>query len=283
MAGKLGADFDTTQPSDTDLVKKGAAWIRDIKSRIFSFVSTLFNPETGQFKDKVIPSAALVAIPGVEGTWNEVDVNSKGLVIAGRTISKTVFLKQYVFSFGRAGMQATTGDTATPVLALHDPEPTSSASLNTATYSFTVPPTVTRLFVRVQAAGGGPNGTSPTFRGGGGSAVEAVVDCLPDDQFLVWVGIGGIYDTTISAGLAGGPSKFEFDSTQSVKAGGGHPAAIVAGNGGAGFVTGDRILNYALFDGQTGSATLGGSGGFGMPGYGAELMDGFVTVTYYAE
>lgn len=46
----LGSDFNPTTPRDTDPVANGAAEIRDVKRRLKDFVSVLFNPETGAFK-----------------------------------------------------------------------------------------------------------------------------------------------------------------------------------------------------------------------------------------
>lgn len=84
MAGKLGNDFNIGQPSDDDLVKNGAGWIRDVKARLKSFLGVLFNLETGDFQDNVIAKEKLRDLsPSPAGTWVQVNVNSKGLVTGG--------------------------------------------------------------------------------------------------------------------------------------------------------------------------------------------------------
>lgn len=43
----LGSGFNPASPADTDPVSEGAAQIRDLKSRLQSFVSVYFDPNTG--------------------------------------------------------------------------------------------------------------------------------------------------------------------------------------------------------------------------------------------
>lgn len=84
MAGRLGSDFNAADPADDSSVKYGASWIRDIKTRLISFVAVLFNRETGDFKDNVIRTESLRDLsPSPAGTWRQVVVGPKGLVLSG--------------------------------------------------------------------------------------------------------------------------------------------------------------------------------------------------------
>lgn len=100
MPGMLGdSDFDPLKPADSDSVKFGASWIRDIKTRLKAFTSVLFNTETGVVKESVIRQDSLIDGPaGIEGTWNKVKVNSKGLVIEGG-FDSTQQVAQYYRAF----------------------------------------------------------------------------------------------------------------------------------------------------------------------------------------
>ncbi len=90
MPGKFGADFNSAQPSDDDLVKNGAGWIRDIKARLKTTWAVLFNLETGELKDDVIGYAKLTDLsPDPAGTFTQVTVNAKGLVTAGTSVAST--------------------------------------------------------------------------------------------------------------------------------------------------------------------------------------------------
>jgi hypothetical protein len=103
MAGKFGADFNAAQPSDSDLVKKGAQWIRDIKTRIQGDFRRVFQFGDRQLLNNSVPSAALKDLnPDPTGTFREVDVNSKGQVTAGRNPTTTVTAKPYRWMYSYA-------------------------------------------------------------------------------------------------------------------------------------------------------------------------------------
>ena len=104
MAGYLGDDFDPLQPEDSDSVKFGASWIRDLKARVQRFAMTLFNLETGALRDRVVRHASLRDMPGlVAGTYNKVKVNSKGLVTEGANEGEQQAAKYYVAAFYYGG------------------------------------------------------------------------------------------------------------------------------------------------------------------------------------
>ena len=114
MAGYLGDDFDSAQPEDSDSVKFGASWIRDLKARVQRFALTLFNLETGSLRDRVIRHASLRDMPSlVPGTYNKVKVNSKGLVYEGANASEQQTARYYVAAFYANGAYSV--DTATGV------------------------------------------------------------------------------------------------------------------------------------------------------------------------
>lgn len=275
MAGKFGADFNSAQPSDSDLVKKGAQWIRDIKTRIKAFNAVCFNLETGQLLNNIVASASLKDLnPDPTGTWDEVDVNSKGQVTAGRNPTRSISATPYrwVYNYG-------TGVGPTGLIARSlQVDPVSG--LNVATYSFVVPAGVTRLQVRVFGAGGGGgyNATPDTAGGGGGGGfTDTLVDVAEGDTFLVWAGEGGIGMTSaLVAAKSGAPSKFERSALQYAMAEGGLPGTSTApGFGGRGSVTssvtgwGPNIDAY----GQKGDVYSGGMGGGGL-GTGTGTLSG---------
>lgn len=146
------------------MVKLGAQWIRDIKSRLKLFCQTLFNLETGDFRDNVVRSDSLKDTGVTPGTYNKVQVNSKGQAIAAfnEDLQQTGVL--YLARFeGTAG----TIDTANGAFELVTgtggtysgsgaPYEGTYAGLNGASYtqySLTVPDGVRR--VKVTAVGGG--------------------------------------------------------------------------------------------------------------------------------
>ena len=297
MAGMFGADFQSSQPSDSDLVKRGAAVFRDIKTRIKAFMGVCFNLETGQPKEKVFPQTSIKdKTPDPSGTWNEVDVDQKGFVTAGRTVNLTSPAKPYRFVYNYTSGTDADGDTITRSLDTDDD------GLNVATYTFTVPDGVERLRVQCFGAGGGGgyNATPLTAGGGGGGGYcDTLVDVTEGDAFLVWVGEGGGgMDTSSNPGENGAETKFAFSDVRYAAAHGGF--AGTATEGGAG---GESEVTSAFegwgpnfdFRGEFGSVSQfgGGSGGGGATGFfgrggdpsssvdGSQGSSGLVIVDYW--
>jgi hypothetical protein len=251
----LGTGFNESQPAESDLVKKGAAQLRDIKARLKAFATVLFNLDTGDFKDRVIRQEALVdANPNPEGTHTRVVVNKKGLVVSGDSPDATTsaHLQRTVYMFG--GGFDPEGEAITPAGATDDNGNT------VAQYSFVTPADVTRLFVKVLAPGGG----SPLGKGGGGGGAycEAVIEVAEGDTFLVWVGEG--VEVGLGTPAQSGQSKFEFNGFKYLKANGGHSDASTTGAAGGAADNAGIPLALGL-DGGAGTAVLGGSAGCGYP------------------
>lgn len=285
MAGKFGADFNADQPSDADLVKKGAQWLRDIRARIKATWAVCFNLETGQPLDNVFPYSSLKSLnPNPAGSWNRVTVNNKGLVTSGSEEDIELGAKLYrtIYNFS-AGV----GPDGSVITAAGG---TDTDGNTIATYTFTFPADVTRIRVRVQGAGGG-SGTGDGG-GGGGAYVEAVIDGSEGDSWLVWVG------ESVEEGLGtparSGMSRFYFTAFKYAKCAGGFAGTTgVGGNGGVVDVAG--IPNYIGINGGAGVAVIGGGAGCGAPsaasavfGGGMGAMpegtlggDGFVVVDYW--
>lgn len=219
MAGYLGADFNANQPSDDDLVKKGAGIFRDIKLRLKTMFAVLFDLETGQLRDNIVTSAKLKDLnPSPEGEWKTVAVNSKGLVTSGSNPDEATASVPRRIVFYQASAIWDDGTVVASAAATDD------EGLQVSEYSFTIPENVTRLMVQVQAAGGGggSSGTSGAGGGGGGAATEAILEVTPSDVYLVWVGHGGTGEVQGgAAAVKGGMSKFEFDSTHKIECEGG--------------------------------------------------------------
>ena len=265
MAGMFGADFNASQPSDSDLVKRGASVFRDIKTRLKAFLGVCFNLETGQAKPSVFPYTVLKDLnPTPEGTWNEVDVNSKGLVTAGRNVENTHISIPYRWAYGYDHGTSPTHDT---IAATPD---TDTDGLNVASYSFVVPADVTRIHVRVWGAGGGGgyNATPNTAGGGGaGGYTDTMIDVSEGDTFLVWVGEGGLgMDSVATPGKKGGLTRFKFTDLKYAAAyGGGAGTATEGGAGGLGETTSafDGWGPNFDFNGQDGNIIDGGIGAGG--------------------
>ncbi len=239
MAGKLGADFDATQPADSDYVKYGALWIRDIKQRLKVSMAVLFNLETGDLKDNVVRWQALKDLaPNPTGTWKEVDVNAKGQVVAGRNPALNFTAQPYRAIFVVSPSTASAymdqpnaaplnlpgtllNYTGTGVFSKVYPQPF-------AYWSFTmeVPEGVTRMKCFLVGAGGGGWGdagpTSGWHSGAGGEYREAIIPVTPGANISVIVGTGGIsaVDPTTTGG-AGGVSAVSTGSVYVEAAGGG--------------------------------------------------------------
>jgi hypothetical protein len=92
MADRFGQDFNAARPGDADYAQRttneqGAQVLRNLKFRIKTFFTKLFDLESMDFHDAVIPSSALLALdpdPSATG-YREMTVNRKGQVIRGKT------------------------------------------------------------------------------------------------------------------------------------------------------------------------------------------------------
>lgn len=291
MPGYFGADFNSNQPSDDDLVKKGAGIFRDIKTRLKTFLGVLFNLETGQLKDNIIASTKLKDLnPNPSGEWTRVVVNSKGLVTDGDNPDTTAASYPRRTVFYRTSAIKDDGTTLSPAAGTDD------EGLQVSEYSFTVPAGVNRLLVQLQGTGGGGGSvnTSGAGGGGGGSAAEAIIEVVPSDVYLIWVGHGGTGQVQGgAASVKGGMTKFEFDSTHKIECGGGTGGTATA-NGIGGTPTAWTWAVQKAF-GRDGSTTSGGAAGgyfhFGDGGGGTPVNgsaapgglggDGRVVITYF--
>lgn len=298
MAGKFGADFNPSQPSNSDLVKKGAQWIRDIKTRLKATFGVCFNLETGNLLDNVVPSASLKTLnPDPSGTFSEVDVNNKGQVTAGRNPVKTVIVKPYAWMyFFEQGLGPDNQIIARSLT-------TDTDGLQVASYSFATPAGVNRLKVRVYGAGGGGGYGAAAGGGGGGGYTETLVDVSEGDVFLVWAGEGGIgMDSIATPAKNGALSKFQRDAFQYAQSHGGLAGIATApGAPGRGETTSSVAgwgPNFDLYgawgtkeQGGMGAGGAGGGNGFigtgGLPvNSGAKADDGgggCVIVEYWKE
>lgn len=106
----LGSDFNSSRPTDGEFTRHPtsaqlATVIRDIKSRILSFVGRHFDVESGDLLQSTIPSSALRNLsPSPAGTGRRFVVNRKGLVT--RTYTDVVISSPRVFRaafFGGSG------------------------------------------------------------------------------------------------------------------------------------------------------------------------------------
>lgn len=269
MSGKFGADFNENQPSDSDLVKKGAQWIRDIKARLKSFLGVLFNLETGDLKDNVIRSGALRDLnPSPAGTHTRVVVNAKGQVTSGDSPDNSLVARIYRYTYefaadGAAGGVAPDGSSILATGALDDDGNT------VAQYSFTFPADVTRVRVRVQAAGGGSAATKGGA--GGGAYIDAVVEGSEGDVWLIWVGQST--ETGLGTPAHSADSKFEFSGFKYLRCGGGLTSTVSDGStGGVPDVAG--VSGAIQVPGGDGTSTTGGASGCGA---GAAASNNFST------
>jgi hypothetical protein len=88
----LGADFNASKPTEADFVRHPskpnlATEIRFIRSRLKSFLGAVMDLESGDFKDSVVPQAALVEHPDKPDSapdfYREVTVDARGFVVKG--------------------------------------------------------------------------------------------------------------------------------------------------------------------------------------------------------
>jgi hypothetical protein len=250
-------DFDPTQPVDADSVKFGAGWIRDIKARLQQFGATLFNLDTGDFRDNVIRSDSLTASGVDPGTYSRVQVNAKGLVIAGTNPVERQTARLYRAKFSADGTYYYETPTAVVVNgtgvvdtislgnfsyvgAPFDGTLTPGTGATYASFVFSPPAGVTRVKVTVIGAGGGAWGDSATiagstvwYGGAGGEAVETILWGLSGtgaDIIKVCVGTAGA--TALSGGSPGHngcPSQAYFSASMYATAGHGDSATGSAG------------------------------------------------------
>lgn len=254
MAGKLGNDFDRSQPSDTSLVKRGAAAIRDIKGRLKAFCEVLFDLETGEFKDNVVSSAALQDSGVTPGTYRSVTVNEKGVAIGGSNpviqqsadVYRAIFLPDGTASFDTSGGLDTLTGTAN--------------GSSQYEFAFTVPDGVRRVKAIIVGGGGGGH-TSAGGGGGGAEHVETTFPVTPSSTIAVYVGTGG------GAGVAGGKSKVDVGSLLA-EADRGEPGTGGAGGaGGSDTGTSSGTLTILRCPGGAGATvTTGGLSGSYIPG-----------------
>jgi hypothetical protein len=265
MAGKLGQDFDATDPADNSQVRLGAGWIRDIKSRLKAFADLLFSLETGKLKPNVIPPSSLVDIsPSPAGTWREVDVSSKGLVTAGRNPSELVQVPRFFRGVFTAGAGAVV-DNDTGITTIADPGPSvypGSGVYHKAyqsngqyyAYNWEVPVGVRRITVWAVGAGGGAqsNGGGSRHSGATGEHREGTMPVTPGTNITILVGGGGtgVWNPGASAN-PGGTSMVSSGSTY-IEAAGGDGAAGAPGLGQVGIISSN--IYTLLFPGLAGVA-----------------------------
>jgi len=263
MPGKLGDDFDVTQPSNSSLVKQGALWIRDIKSRVKAFGSVMFDLETGNFKDNVVSSGALQNSGVVAGTYTEVTVNAKGLVTLGANpveqkvanVYRAIFTTLDAFYDTDTGSSTLTGTSGTKTPAsggfLHGSYTTTLDGYSYVSYTFKIPAGVRRL--KAIIVGGGGGGHTAGGGGGGGEHLEVTFPVTPLTNITVMVAAGGGLDGP------GGVSLVDVGSLHA-EAGGGGPGG--AGTGGAAVSdAGGTSGTLALLRCKGGAGTAGGTAG----------------------
>lgn len=263
MPWKFGEDFDAAQPANTDMVKLGAHWIRDIKARLKNFLSAMFDLETGDFRDSVIRTESLVNSGVTANTYNKVTVNSKGIVVAGDNVVDETQVALYRARFETAGA---TIDTETGVTSdtpdgggtytgtgVYRGTYSDLSGCSYVTYTWQVPQNVTRIKVYV-AGGGGGGGATGTFGGGGSEYAEAVLPVTPGQNVGIVVGSGGAQDQH------GAPSGVDADGAY-VEADGGTKATASAGgvSGTGSNSTNVGVLRCIGDSGDDGVRGLGGS------------------------
>lgn len=228
MPGYFGdGDFDSTQPADSDPVKRGAEWIRDVKRRLKTFCGAMFDLDTGLFKDNVVPSDALQDMEGLfsagktSGEFTQVTVNSKGLVTAGSDTADQQRARIYraIYTFDSGGKYDTdSGVTNVTGTLVNYSGGVNQAPFNYSThdtltgaqcrkYTLTIPANVHRIHAKVIGAGGGASkGGGTDYGGGGGSHAEANLAVTPAETLTILVGDGGTHATNGGTGNPGCPS-----------------------------------------------------------------------------
>lgn len=83
MAGFFGSDFDASQPPDSAPRRDGASWLRDIRTRLKTFLGVSFDLETGELISGSVTGASLETISGLTpGDYVGLSIDGKGRVTA---------------------------------------------------------------------------------------------------------------------------------------------------------------------------------------------------------
>ncbi|MEI8320353.1 MAG: hypothetical protein WCH79_20680 [Planctomycetia bacterium] len=288
-------DFDPAQPADADSVKFGAGWIRDIKARLQTFGATLFNLDTGDFRDNVIRSASLTASGVTPGTYSRVQVNAKGLVVDGSNPTERQTARLYRAKFSADGTYYYETPTAVVVngtgvvdsvslgnfayvSAPFDGTLTPGTGATYASFVFSPPAGVTRVKATVIGGGGGAWGDSATiagstvwYGGAGGGAVETIIwdlDGTGTEVLKVCVGTAGA--TALSGGSPGHngcPSQVYL--TASMYATAGHGDSATGSAGGSPHSGSESVsLGVLRSKGLPGASHLAGLSGSGFVQFG---------------
>ena len=278
----LGSGFNSSDPSDDDLVKYGASWIRDVKARLKSFVGVLFNPDTGQLKDNVIAPAKLTSLsPDPSGAYNWGTVNDKGLVTSGQDVGFPGHgrLITEIFLGDAIAQSAVTPVGAAGAALRWDPNGNTfysevlsefietggpgGDSEGTATHwsarvLWTVPDGVSQVKATVLAGGGGGQGGGSQYGGAGGSFASVNFLVAPGQQWELWVGSGGLGGVSAD-GWAGTMSRMYLDGYTY--------ARVKGGNGGTSAAPGTIPWPMSPFGNSHGETYIG-TAGYGIPGQG---------------
>lgn len=316
MAGYLGADFDPNQPENSDSVKFGAEWIRDLKRRVKLFGSTLFNLETGTLRDSVVRHASLTDMAGlVAGTYNRVKVNSKGLVYEGASTSEQQTANLYTAIFQATGYYTVERKDAVALVGGGSVDAIFRGSLTyDGTSGSTTPPYDTSYPVQGQYAefvwsppagvrrvkatiiGGGGGAFSNTsvnpntwYGGAGGESAEAIfnVDGSGVQSLTMIVGrVGQNASTSTPTSIGDGlPSRVRLSSAVYVDAAGGTKGTSTAGGSvSVGAAAGSLLIIRSA--GTAGAQTTAGESGSNFNSYGrgsspgSNLGDGVVILEW---
>lgn len=240
----LGADFNSSSPTDADFVRHPTrpalpSVIRDVRARLKAFWGVMADLETGDFKDNAIPQAALADHPDRPSSGNdfytEVTVDRRGLVIAGSKAVRITSPRLFRAYFCARGGFVETPDAVITEAAppLSDWPSSSVIRADTAflprvySYQFTVPAGVSRL--RVSVYGGGWSEAYVAAKAGVARAAFFNYAVTPGSGLFVWVG------GSDSPSVVGKPDYTSFASSEGYRKNisgprGGYPDAGIAGN-----------------------------------------------------
>jgi hypothetical protein len=201
---KLGADFNASKPTEADFVRHPskpnlATEIRFIRDRLKSFFGTVLSVDTGDFKDNIIPQAALLDHPDKPDSggdfYSEVTVDSRGFVTRGSKERKLNAARVFTASFSNAGaVQEEAGrivrdpaanDAQWPVNKLPRAASGTTTLPLVKEYRFFAPKNVTKI--QVICIGGGLKGDASTV------GAEAKVGWIsftvvPGEEYRILVG-----------------------------------------------------------------------------------------------
>jgi len=201
---KLGADFNASSPTEADFVRHPSkpnltTEIRFIRSRLKAFFDPLFQLENGDFKDNVIPQAAIVDHPDKPSSnglqYTSVTVDKRGFVIDGSTDQlltlprhfRAFFSSQGAFIEAPDGVGTNPASTLTPWPDNRIPWETQYRSLpQVYPYKFIVPAGVRRLSVSL--FGGGWKFGSAAIAPEQPKHLFVNAAVTPGNKFDVWVG-----------------------------------------------------------------------------------------------